>query len=460
MQRRLGVTHPCKAVNERQRLDVENVAAPDVVGFVLLPTAQLGKSGSCPSLHAGEQRGETAAGASSAATAERAERRRPWGLRRGNRAVSPAVSAAVPSETAVQERRLLQEVSRSCGFLLEADPAVPDREVLRPISPPPPVRTRQQQQEAVGRLADGLPAQACPARETRGPGYRSRTGSPSRAAAFLAEHDRRLCRPMSGGPARVRARVVTPTEASLALAAAKLPLRRFAAAAPLREVSSAARPSVGAPPAPSEKVSDVLRFCLGPLEEGSAEGDKDSSDEGPEPPAPALATSLGGLSSVLHAAFAGRIPVHAVLPISKGEDAQDQPLPPSLRDAILAAALSGAVPVRSITTAETRRESECGGGHEAKKTTRTAVSTGTGVSEETDPSYTSSVLSSLSTDRNPEDYDEEDEDFPSESLEMFARPVAHSQHPTASWHSPSGNCVLTPARPQSGCPAVRGARAG
>mmetsp|Transcript_29149 Transcript_29149/g.45614 ORF Transcript_29149/g.45614 Transcript_29149/m.45614 type:complete len:494 (-) Transcript_29149:56-1537(-) len=231
-------------------------------------------------------------------------------------------------EVRLRERSRLEKVVKRCGLVLEPDPSAPNKEMLRVAPVEKLRRSCKEQRHATQRLVEGLSVAA-----------QSNSGglsALSRAHALLQAEQRRL----AGLPSR-------PSSASSASA---LGSRSYTEAAQHR---------------PPSRANSNLGLTM-------RRGDTEHLDDAALQDMPLYVTSTSApcsprseanlthtlptkhSTSVLRAAQQGKVLVHLTgnNPTSGREDYG--PPPKSLQDAILAAALCGAIPVRSITAAVTK----------------------------------------------------------------------------------------------------------
>lgn len=224
----------------------------------------------------------------------------------GNWQRRPRNREGCSEEVRSRERRRLERVVKSCGLVLEPDPEAPNREVLRAAPAPRLKRSSQEQSEATQRLVRGL--------STRSLGTQRPQSACGGSAARLLRAERQR---LAGHP-----------DPQVKPSTHKRPL-----SAGSRACGQRGTPTQTSTSAPSVQ-SDAPVYVHG--------------------------LPLGETAAVLQSALAGMVPVHMTQGPSMSSTAstskvQEGSTPPaSLRADVLAAALRGEIPVRSITTAVTK----------------------------------------------------------------------------------------------------------
>lgn len=330
------------------------VVDPLAVGFVLLPLEMT----SAPSPgKAGEASGDDPNGPtkgsaggnrpitpsrsqpklSASATSDQAWQRKP----RNRQGASDAVCA--------RERRHLERIVKSCGLLLETDPDKPHREILKAAPATPLRRSSKEQSSATRRLVGGLSAGYKDTRGVLGP----RGACGGSAARLLQAERKRLSTPQ-------------PQCDGESSSGHRTRLRSAGSSGPQPEVVGGSRP--GQRPMSAGSNSRSVQ--------ASASNITPSAQTQPSPHVHALPAPQ--TAAILHAALEGKVSVHLThgpMSAASTASASEEGRAPSssMQAAILAAALKGEIPVRSISTKPYSDD--------AAKAAATALSTSVGVTE-------------------------------------------------------------------------------
>lgn len=392
LRRELGVWAPCEDVGRTSVAAVKRSAGVPCVGFELVPPDRVHNAATPSTAAAAPSPRRMAGGGASYGnfsdpareTPASADRDRSAAIRPSRKSIGfhrRPRNSQMSAEARAQQRKLLEKVSRSCGLSLEPNSGARGGEAFRVLRQPSVQRTQEQQREMAVRLARGLSSRSL-AGDVEPPKVmpaQARTGSST--TAWLAEQQRWLgghCR--GSNPSQRRQDAASKPWASLS---GRRPLSASCRGERRRECEG--RPvSAGCRGERRRDCEEWKRVFQ--QSGGIGRGGSSTSVEGG---GEALHLKSRQLTAILHAAQAGTVPVHMLSDrhqsASMGDDVT--PLDAGVRTEVLAAALAGKVPVRSITT--------CSEGpvHRLWSTTEVMLSTSVGASEASDVSGSGSVCS-------------------------------------------------------------------